>query len=54
MNFPACTYKSENFAHSQLNFAPSHDGETVTFRNSVMIDIYSVAKDVLLLFKLNI
>ena len=32
--FPVCTYKSQNFAQSQLNFAPSHDGETVTFRNS--------------------
>ena len=35
LNFPACTYKSQNVAQSQLNFAPSHYGETVTFRNSV-------------------
>ena len=35
MNFPACTYKSENVAQSQQKIAPSHDGETVTFRNSV-------------------
>ena len=34
MNFPACTHKSQNFAQSQQNFAPLHDGETVTFRNS--------------------
>ena len=33
-NFPACTYKSQNVAQSQQNFAPLHDGETVTFRNS--------------------
>ena len=32
MNFPVSTYKSQNFAQSQLNFAPSHDGEKVTFR----------------------
>ena len=36
MKFPAHTYKSQNLAQSQLNFAPSHDGETVTFRNSVL------------------
>ena len=35
INFTVCTYKSQNFAPSQLNFAPLHDGETVTFRNSV-------------------
>ena len=34
MNFPACTYKSQHFAQSQLSFALSHGGETVTFRNS--------------------
>ena len=34
MIFPACTYKSQNFAQSQKFFAPSHDGDTVTFRNS--------------------
>ena len=32
--FPASTYKYNFFAQSQLNFAPSHDGEKVTFRNS--------------------
>ena len=34
MNCPACTYKSQHFAQSQKMFAPSHDGETVTFINS--------------------
>ena len=34
MNCRACTYKSQIFAQSQLNFAPSHDCETVTFRKS--------------------
>ena len=34
MNFPACTYKSQNVAQSQQKCAPSHNGETVTFRNS--------------------
>ena len=34
MNFPACMCKSQNFAQGQPNFAPSHDGEMVTFRNS--------------------
>ena len=33
MNLPACMYKSKNNAQIQLSFAPSHDGETVTFRN---------------------
>ena len=33
MNFPACIYKCQNFAKSQQNFALSHDGETVIFRN---------------------
>ena len=32
MNFSACTNKSQNFAQSQQHFAPSHNGETVTFR----------------------
>ena len=27
-------YTSQDFAQSQQNFALSHDGETVTFRNS--------------------
>ena len=36
MNLPACTYKSQNFAQSQRNFAPSHNVETMTFRNSAM------------------
>ena len=34
INIPVSTYKSQNFAQSRRNFAPSHDGETVTFRNS--------------------
>ena len=36
MNFPVCTQKSKNVAQSQQKFAPSHNGETVTFRNSAM------------------
>ena len=28
-----CTF--QDFVETQLDFAPSHDGETVTFRNSV-------------------
>ena len=36
MNFPACTHKSKKITQSQQNFAPSHDGETVTFRNSAL------------------
>ena len=34
MKFLVYTYISQNSAQSQLNVAPSHDGETVTFRNS--------------------
>ena len=34
MSCPACTYKYKSFAQSLRNFALSHDGETVTFRNS--------------------
>ena len=34
--FWVCTYKSQDFAQSQTNFARSHDRETVTFRNSVL------------------
>ena len=34
MNFLACQYKSKHFAQRQLNFAPSHDSDKVTFRNS--------------------
>ena len=33
MNLPGCTYKAQ--AQDKKNVAPSHDGETVTFRNSV-------------------
>ena len=29
MNVPAFTLKSQNFGQSQLNFAPSHDSETL-------------------------
>ena len=35
MIFLVWVYTSQDFAQTQLNFAPSHDGETVTFRNSV-------------------
>ena len=34
-----CTYKYRSFAQSQLNVAPPNDGETVTFRDSVMADV---------------
>ena len=34
MNFTLFTYKSQNCAPSQQNFAPSHETEPVTFRNS--------------------
>ena len=34
MYFPVCMYKSKNFVQSQLNFALSRHGQTVTFRNS--------------------
>ena len=36
---PACTFKSRNVAQSHLNFALPHNGETVTFRNSVSYNI---------------
>ena len=32
--FLDCTYKSQDFAQTQENFARSHDRETVIFRNS--------------------
>ena len=32
--FLVSAYNSQDFAQSQENFARSHDGETVTFRNS--------------------
>ena len=32
--FLVCTYKSQDFAQIQENFARSHDRVTVTFRNS--------------------
>ena len=34
MNFAVFTYKFQKISQSQLNFAQSHDGEMVTFRNS--------------------
>ena len=34
MNFPVITYRSQNVVQRQLNVAPSHDSETVTFRKS--------------------
>ena len=40
LKFPACTYKSQNFAQSQLNFAPSHDSEMVTFINSEYVLVF--------------
>ena len=33
INFPGSTFKFQNFAQSQQNFAPLQDDETVTFRN---------------------
>ena len=35
--FLAFACKSQDFAQSQKNFAPSHDGVTVSFRNSVWV-----------------
>ena len=35
MNYTAGKYKSKKIAQIEQNFAPSHDGETVTFKNSV-------------------
>ena len=34
MKFPVCTYQSEIFAQSQLNFGQTHVRVSVTFRNS--------------------
>ena len=34
MNYTGCSYKSQNCAQSQRNFARLYCGETVTFRNS--------------------
>ena len=34
MTFLVWVYTSQDFARTQQNFALSHDGETVTFRNS--------------------
>ena len=36
-NFLVCACKSQDFLQSQLNFARSHDRETVSFRNSALI-----------------
>ena len=33
-DFLVHVYTSQDFAQTQQNFAPSHDGETVTFQNS--------------------
>ena len=35
-NFLSCVYISKDFAQTQHNFAPSNDGEMVTFRNSAV------------------
>ena len=39
MNFIRFIYKSQQFAQGQLNFALSHNGETVTFRKSAIVYI---------------
>ena len=36
VNFQAGIYKYKNVAQSQQKFTPSHDGETETFRNSIL------------------
>ena len=36
MSFSVCTYKSPNFVQGQRNFALSHDGEKVIFKNSAI------------------
>ena len=41
--FSLCTYKSKHFAQSQLNFAPSHYSEMVTFRNSDLWHIWGIS-----------
>ena len=33
-DFQVLVWTSQDFAQTQQTFAPSHDGETVTFRNS--------------------
>ena len=48
---PVCKHKSPNFAQNQLNFAPSHDGETVTFRNSESDMIIDVESERLIIVK---
>ena len=50
MNVSACTYKSQSIAQSQQIFAPSHDGETVTFRNSA----FSIHKPLEIIKKYNL
>ena len=35
-DFLSCVYTYEDFVQTQLNFALSDDGETVTFRNSAV------------------
>ena len=47
INFPAWTFKSKKIAQSQQNCGPSHDGETVTFRNSGKQLTYILTKLVL-------
>ena len=37
MNFQACRYKSQHVAQNKIFFALSHDGETMTFRNSALV-----------------
>ena len=46
------TYKSQDFAQSQENFARSHDPETVTFKNSGSTLFYPVFAN-LCLYKAN-
>ena len=36
LNFQVTRKNLKKIAQSQLNFAPSHDGETMTFRNSAL------------------
>ena len=43
--FLVSVYTPKGFEQAQENFAPPHNGETVTFRNSVWLcDLYYISK----------
>ena len=39
LEFSVCTYKSQNFAQSKLNFAPLHNGETILLQNDPLHEL---------------